>query len=55
MYDDNLYYPSKYNGDSMGDHIFDRVYGRGVEFITATAWSVNSSDHNPLLVSFRIR
>ncbi len=39
----------------MGDHIFDRVYGRGVEFIAATARSVNSSDHNPLLVSFRIR
>jgi len=39
----------------MGDHIFDRVYARGVEFVTATARSVTSSDHNPLLVSFRIR
>jgi endonuclease/exonuclease/phosphatase (EEP) superfamily protein YafD len=38
----------------IGDHIFDRVYARGVEFVTATAWSVTSSDHNPLLVSFRI-
>jgi endonuclease/exonuclease/phosphatase (EEP) superfamily protein YafD len=39
----------------MGDHIFDRVYAKGVEFVTATAWSVASSDHNPVLVSFRIR
>jgi endonuclease/exonuclease/phosphatase (EEP) superfamily protein YafD len=38
----------------MGDHIFDRVYARGVEFVAATAWSVTSSDHNPLLVSFRV-
>ena len=39
----------------MGDHIFDRVYAKGVEFVAATAWSVTSSDHNPLLVNFRIR
>jgi endonuclease/exonuclease/phosphatase (EEP) superfamily protein YafD len=39
----------------MGDHIFDRVYAKGVEFVAATAWSVSSSDHNPLLVNFRIR
>ena len=39
----------------MDDHIFDRVYARGVEFVEATARSVTSSDHNPLLLSFRIR
>lgn len=39
----------------MGEHVFDRVYGRGVEFVGARAWSVTSSDHNPLLVSFRVR
>lgn len=39
----------------MGDHIFDRVYARGVDFVAAIAWSVSSSDHNPLLVDFRIR
>ena len=38
----------------MGDHIFDRVYARGVEFLDAAAWSVTSSDHNPLLVTFRV-
>jgi endonuclease/exonuclease/phosphatase (EEP) superfamily protein YafD len=38
----------------MGDHIFDRVYARGVEFVTATAWNVTSSDHNPLLVGVRV-
>ena len=38
----------------VGDHIFDRVYARGVEFVNATAWSVASSDHNPLLISFRV-
>jgi endonuclease/exonuclease/phosphatase (EEP) superfamily protein YafD len=36
-------------------HIFDRVYTRGVEVIDARAWSVASSDHNPLAVSFRVR
>ena len=36
----------------MGGHIFDRVYGKGVQFVAASAWSVTSSDHNPLLVSF---
>jgi len=35
--------------------IFDRVYVRGVEVHDATAWEVTSSDHNPLLVTFRIR
>lgn len=39
----------------MGGHIFDRVYAKGVEFVGASAWSVSSSDHNPLLVSFRVR
>jgi endonuclease/exonuclease/phosphatase (EEP) superfamily protein YafD len=39
----------------MGDHIFDRIYARGVAFVAATAWSVTSSDHNPVLVSFRVR
>jgi len=38
----------------MGGHIFDRVYAKGVEFVAATAWSVTSSDHNPLVVDFRI-
>jgi endonuclease/exonuclease/phosphatase (EEP) superfamily protein YafD len=28
---------------------------RGVEVHDATAWEVTSSDHNPLLVTFRIR
>jgi endonuclease/exonuclease/phosphatase (EEP) superfamily protein YafD len=35
--------------------IFDWVYARGVEVDDATVWSVTSSDHNPLLVTFRIR
>ncbi|MDQ2962536.1 MAG: endonuclease/exonuclease/phosphatase family protein [Pseudomonadota bacterium] len=35
--------------------IFDWVYVRGVEVHDATAWEVTSSDHNPLLVTFRIR
>ena len=35
--------------------IFDWVYVRGVEAVDATAWEVTSSDHNPLLVTFRIR
>jgi endonuclease/exonuclease/phosphatase (EEP) superfamily protein YafD len=35
--------------------IFDRVYVRGVEVHDATAWEVTSSDHNPLLVTLRIR
>ena len=38
----------------MGDHIFDRVYAKGVEFVAAGASKVSSSDHNPLLVTFRI-
>ena len=38
----------------MGGHIFDRVYAKGVEFVAADVWSVTSSDHNPLLVSFRV-
>jgi endonuclease/exonuclease/phosphatase (EEP) superfamily protein YafD len=35
--------------------IFDWVYVRGVEVHDATAWEVTSSDHNPLLVTFRVR
>jgi len=35
--------------------IFDWVYVRGLEAVDATAWEVASSDHNPLLVTFRIR
>ena len=35
--------------------IFDWIYARGVEVISATAWSVASSDHNPLLVALRVR
>jgi len=38
----------------MGHHIFDRIYARGVEFIAAAAWNVTSSDHNPVLVTFRV-
>lgn len=34
--------------------IFDWVYARGVEVVAATAWSVSSSDHNPLLVALRV-
>lgn len=39
----------------MGDHIFDRVYARGIEFVATAARSVTSSDHNPLLISVRVR
>jgi len=35
--------------------IFDRVYTRGVEVVDARAWTVESSDHNPLAVTFRVR
>ena len=35
--------------------IFDWVYVRGVEVNDATAWEVTSSDHNPLLITLRIR
>lgn len=35
--------------------IFDWIYARGMEVHDATAWEVTSSDHNPLLVTFRIR
>jgi endonuclease/exonuclease/phosphatase (EEP) superfamily protein YafD len=34
--------------------IFDFVYARGVEVLAASAWSVTSSDHNPVLVDFRV-
>jgi endonuclease/exonuclease/phosphatase (EEP) superfamily protein YafD len=34
--------------------IFDWVYARGVEVLASIAWSVSSSDHNPLLVSLRV-
>ncbi len=34
--------------------IFDWVYARDVEVLSATAWSVTSSDHNPVVVSFRV-
>jgi endonuclease/exonuclease/phosphatase (EEP) superfamily protein YafD len=51
--------PAAFEADArthfMGGHIFDRVYGKGVEFVAAAAWNVTSSDHNPLLVDFRIR
>jgi endonuclease/exonuclease/phosphatase (EEP) superfamily protein YafD len=36
-------------------HVFDRFYVRGVDVIDASAWPVTSSDHNPLLVTLRIR
>jgi endonuclease/exonuclease/phosphatase (EEP) superfamily protein YafD len=35
--------------------IFDWIYVRGMDVHDATAWEVTSSDHNPLLVTFRIR
>jgi endonuclease/exonuclease/phosphatase (EEP) superfamily protein YafD len=35
--------------------VVDWVYVRGLEVRDATAWEVTSSDHNPLLVTFRIR
>jgi endonuclease/exonuclease/phosphatase (EEP) superfamily protein YafD len=35
--------------------IVDWVFVRGVEVHDATAWEVTSSDHNPVLVTFRIR
>jgi endonuclease/exonuclease/phosphatase (EEP) superfamily protein YafD len=35
--------------------IFDWVYVRGLEVDDAIAWEVTSSDHNPLLVTLRVR
>ncbi|HET9764440.1 MAG TPA: endonuclease/exonuclease/phosphatase family protein [Casimicrobiaceae bacterium] len=35
--------------------VFDRVYVRGIEVLGASAWPVASSDHNPVLVSLRVR
>jgi len=35
--------------------VFDRVYVRGIEVLGASAWPVRSSDHNPVLVSLRVR
>ena len=35
--------------------IFDWVYVRGLDVESAAAWEVSSSDHNPLLVTLRIR
>jgi endonuclease/exonuclease/phosphatase (EEP) superfamily protein YafD len=35
--------------------IFDWVYVRGLEVDSASAWEVTSSDHNPLLVTLRVR
>lgn len=35
--------------------VFDWVYVRGVDVIDAAAWTVTSSDHNPMLVTLRIR
>jgi len=35
--------------------VFDWVYARGVDVVDASAWSVTSSDHNPLLVTLRVR
>lgn len=35
--------------------IFDRVYVRELEVLAASAWPVTSSDHNPVLVSLRVR
>ena len=34
--------------------VFDWIYVRGLEVHDATAWEVTSSDHNPLLVTFRV-
>jgi len=39
----------------MGDHVFDRVYAKGVEFVASETRNVTSSDHNPVLVSFSVR
>jgi endonuclease/exonuclease/phosphatase (EEP) superfamily protein YafD len=35
--------------------VFDRVYVRDIDVLGATAWRVASSDHNPVLVSLRVR
>ena len=35
--------------------VFDWIYVRGAEVVDATAWTVTSSDHNPLAVTLRIR
>jgi endonuclease/exonuclease/phosphatase (EEP) superfamily protein YafD len=35
--------------------IFDWFYVRGLEVDNATAWEVTTSDHNPLLVTLRVR
>jgi endonuclease/exonuclease/phosphatase (EEP) superfamily protein YafD len=36
-------------------HIFDWIYTRDVEVLEARAWSIGSSDHNPIAVSLRVR
>jgi endonuclease/exonuclease/phosphatase (EEP) superfamily protein YafD len=38
----------------MGEHIFDWIYSRGLELLAASAWRVTSSDHNPVIASFRM-
>jgi endonuclease/exonuclease/phosphatase (EEP) superfamily protein YafD len=38
----------------MGGRIFDWVYARGLEVVAASAWRVESSDHNPVSVTFRV-
>jgi len=35
--------------------IFDWIYVRGLEVDSASAWAVTSSDHNPLVVTLRVR
>jgi len=34
--------------------VFDWVYARDVEILGAAAWPVTSSDHNPLVINFRV-
>ena len=38
----------------MGGRIFDWVYASGLEVVAASAWRVQSSDHNPVTVTFRV-
>ena len=35
--------------------IFDWIYARDAEVVTASSWAVTSSDHNPLTVTLRMR
>jgi endonuclease/exonuclease/phosphatase (EEP) superfamily protein YafD len=50
--------PVAFAGDErrrfMG-RVFDWIYARDAEVVAASSWAVTSSDHNPLIVTLRIR